>query len=89
MSLIQKPDPTDAETLEDFETTMGDALRVGLTTIHDAGSWPSTIAFFQRQVLILLYAQPRLTFTPYRMTDEGRLPVSLATCTIIGTILTS
>ena len=51
MSLIQVPAPTDADTLEDFETTMGDALRVGLTTIHDASSWPSDIAFFQRQVL--------------------------------------
>ncbi|KAH9056815.1 amidohydrolase 3, partial [Lactarius vividus] len=48
MSLIHKPDPTDVEILEDFETTMGDALRVGLTTIHDAGSLPSTITFFQR-----------------------------------------
>ncbi|KAI9459905.1 amidohydrolase 3 [Lactarius psammicola] len=48
MSLIHKPAPTDAETLEDFETTMGDALRVGLTTIHDAGSSPNNIAFFQR-----------------------------------------
>jgi len=48
MSLIQKPAPTDADTLENFETTMGDALRVGLTTIHDAGSPPSSIAFFRR-----------------------------------------
>lgn len=55
MSLIHKPAPTDADTLENFETTMGDALRVGLTTIHDAGSSPGIIALFQRQVLISLY----------------------------------
>ncbi|KAH9028940.1 amidohydrolase 3, partial [Lactarius hengduanensis] len=69
MSLIHKPDPTDAEILEDFETTMGDALRVGLTTIHDAGSPPSTIAFFQRQL--------RPALTPRRMADEGRLPIKV------------
>ncbi|KAI9435527.1 amidohydrolase family-domain-containing protein [Lactarius indigo] len=54
MSLIHKPGPTDAEVLEDFETTMRDALRVGLTTIHDAGSLPSTITFFQRQIRVYM-----------------------------------
>ncbi len=88
MSLIHKPDPTDAEILEDFETTMGDALRVGLTTIHDAGSSPSTITFFQRQVLIPLHSQPRLALTPHRIADEGRLPVSLVTSKVAA-ILTS
>jgi hypothetical protein len=86
MSLIDKPARTDADTLEDFETTMGDALRVGLTTIHDASSPPSTIAFFQRQVLL---SQPRLALTPHRTADEGRLPVSLVTSKVAGTILIS
>ena len=87
MSLIKRPAPTDAETLEDFETTMGDALRVGLTTIHDAGSSPSIIAFFQRQVLLSPYT--RFALMPRRLADEGRLPVSLVTSKVAGTILTS
>jgi hypothetical protein len=35
---------------------MRDALRVGLTSIHDAASFPKDIAFFQRHVLLLIYS---------------------------------
>ena len=87
MSLIHQPAPTDADTLENFETTMGDALCVGLTTIHDAGSSPSTIAFYQRQVLISLYSLPRLALMSHRMANEGRIPVSLITFRVFGAIL--
>jgi len=52
MDLINKPVPTEAETLEWFETTMRDALRFGLTSIHDAASFPKDIAFFRRHVLL-------------------------------------
>ena len=52
MDLIAKPAPTPAETLEWFETTMRDALRVGLTNIHDAASFPNDIAFAQRHVVL-------------------------------------
>jgi len=51
MDLIDKPARTEAETRECCETTMRDALRVGLTSIHDAASFPKDIAFFQRHVL--------------------------------------
>ena len=50
MDLIEKPTPTEAEIHEHYETTMRDALRVGLTSIHDAASYPTEIAFFQRHV---------------------------------------
>lgn len=53
MDLIDKPALTEAETHECYETTMRDALRVGLTSIHDAASFPKDIAFFQRHVLLL------------------------------------
>lgn len=56
MDLIDKPAPTEAETHECYETTMRDALRVGLTSIHDAASFPKDIAFFQRHVLLLIYS---------------------------------
>jgi predicted amidohydrolase YtcJ len=53
MDLIDelKPAPTEVETLQWFETTMRDALRFGLTSIHDAASFPNDIAFFKRRVL--------------------------------------
>ena len=54
MDLIEKlkPAPTEAETFEQFETTMLDALRVGLTSIHDAATSLDEIAFFKRHVLL-------------------------------------
>ena len=54
MDLINelKPAPTEAETVQWFETTMRDALRFGLTSIHDAASFPSDIAFFKRHVFL-------------------------------------
>jgi predicted amidohydrolase YtcJ len=53
MDLIDKfkPAPTEVETLQWFETTMRDALCFGLTSIHDAASFPNDIAFFKRHVL--------------------------------------
>ena len=53
MHLIDKPVPTEVETLQWFETTMRDALRFGLTSIHDAASFPNDIAFFKRHVLFV------------------------------------
>ena len=55
MDLIEKPAPTEAETLEQFETTMFDALRVGLTSIHDAATSLDRIAFFRRYVPLQFY----------------------------------
>jgi predicted amidohydrolase YtcJ len=54
MDLIDnlKPPPTEVETFENFEITMRDALCVGLTSIHDAASLPSDIAFYRRHVLL-------------------------------------
>ncbi|KAI0255480.1 amidohydrolase 3 [Lactifluus subvellereus] len=50
MDLIEnlRPAPTEVETFESFEVAMRDALRVGLTSIHDAASLPNEIAFFRR-----------------------------------------
>jgi predicted amidohydrolase YtcJ len=78
MSLIQRPAPTDADTLENIETTMADALRVGLTTIHDAGSSPSIIAHFQRiadegRLPIKVYMMGLVNFDDYRGSRIPRL----------------
>ncbi|KAI0277880.1 amidohydrolase 3 [Russula aff. rugulosa BPL654] len=43
-----KPARTEVETVQCFEITMRDALRFGLTSIHDAAAFPDDIAFFKR-----------------------------------------
>ena len=55
MDLIEKPAPTETETREQFEMTMLDALRVGLTSIHDAATLPENIAFFRQYVPLTFY----------------------------------
>jgi predicted amidohydrolase YtcJ len=55
MDLIGKPAATEAETLEHFGTAMLDALRVGLTSIHDAATSPNSIAFFRQYVPLQFY----------------------------------
>ena len=55
MNLIEKPAPTEAEILERFETAMLDALRAGLTSIHDAEASPDSIAFFRQYVPLQIY----------------------------------
>jgi len=55
MNLIDQPAPTEAETLENFNVAMRDALRVGLTSIHDAWSSPSDIAFFKGHVVLQIH----------------------------------
>ena len=58
MDLIDKPAQTEAETLQWFETTMRDAVRVGLTNIQDAYTPPSDIAFYRRHVLLANHPVP-------------------------------
>ena len=50
-----KPARTEVETVQCFETTMRDALRFGLTSIHDAAAFPDDIAFFKRYHVLLAY----------------------------------
>ncbi|KAF8643124.1 hypothetical protein AX16_009216 [Volvariella volvacea WC 439] len=49
MSLIPFPETTDPELELFFETTMKEALKYGLTSIHDAAALPSYIQFFKRK----------------------------------------
>jgi predicted amidohydrolase YtcJ len=46
--LIKKPAPTDDDLMKLFNRTMQDAVSVGLTSIHDAGLDPMSLAFFKR-----------------------------------------
>jgi len=54
MDLVPIPEWSETQTTEYFETAVRDALRVGLTSIHDASSTPDMIAFFKRCVNSLI-----------------------------------
>ena len=47
MDLITKPAMTQQQMELYFNTTVNDALRYGLTSIHDAASIPEAITFFK------------------------------------------
>ncbi|KIY69253.1 hypothetical protein CYLTODRAFT_394012 [Cylindrobasidium torrendii FP15055 ss-10] len=49
MDLIPLPKRSDEVVKEYFETTMREALKYGLTSVHDADSNPSDIEFYKRQ----------------------------------------
>ena len=49
--LIKKPALTDDDLMKLFNRTMQDAVSLGLTSIHDAGLDPMSLAFFKRQAL--------------------------------------
>lgn len=46
--LIKRPPLTDEDRLERFNLAVGDALSKGLTSFHDAGFDPASLAFFRR-----------------------------------------
>jgi predicted amidohydrolase YtcJ len=47
MDLITKPPMTQQQMEQYFNITINDALRYGLTSIHDAASVPEAISFFK------------------------------------------
>jgi predicted amidohydrolase YtcJ len=47
--LLKQPKLTESELLRRFKVTLRDAHRYGLTSIHDAGLDPASLAFFKRQ----------------------------------------
>jgi predicted amidohydrolase YtcJ len=45
--LLKQPKPTERDLQERFMTTVRDAHRHGLTSIHDAGLDPGSLKFFK------------------------------------------
>jgi len=50
--LLKQPKLTESDLLRRFKVTIRDAHRYGLTSIHDAGLDPASLAFFKRQAEI-------------------------------------
>jgi hypothetical protein len=46
--LLKQPGLTESDLLRRFKVTIRDAHRYGLTSIHDAGLDPASLAFFKR-----------------------------------------
>ncbi|KAF9050606.1 amidohydrolase 3 [Panaeolus papilionaceus] len=49
-ALISRAPPTDTDLKRRFQITVDHALAVGLTSLHDAGFKPESLAFFRRQI---------------------------------------
>ncbi|PPQ71871.1 hypothetical protein CVT24_006887 [Panaeolus cyanescens] len=49
-ALIKRDPPTDADLKRRFQITVDHALAAGLTSLHDAGFKPDSLAFFKRQI---------------------------------------
>ena len=50
--LLKQPKLTESDLLRRFKVTVRDAHKHGLTSIHDAGLDPASLAFFNRYVLL-------------------------------------
>ena len=50
--LLKQPKLTESDLLRRFKVTVRDAHKYGLTSIHDAGLDPASLAFFNRYVLL-------------------------------------
>ncbi|KAF9467258.1 amidohydrolase family-domain-containing protein [Collybia nuda] len=50
--LLKQPELTEADLLRRFKVAVKDAHAVGLTSIHDAGLDPASLAFFKRQAAL-------------------------------------
>ncbi|KAK7029444.1 hypothetical protein VNI00_014578 [Paramarasmius palmivorus] len=80
-SLIKPPNLTDDDLMRRFMVTVNDALKFGVTSMHDAGSTPGPLAFFQRQAAraplpIRMYAMRFFNETweyPSPVPSEGEL----------------
>ena len=53
--LLKQPELTESDLLRRFKVTIRDAHKYGLTSIHDAGLDPTSLAFFNRYVLVLVH----------------------------------
>ncbi|RDB16333.1 putative amidohydrolase YtcJ [Hypsizygus marmoreus] len=52
MDLIQRPKPTQDDLKKRFNVTVNHALQYGLTSLHDAGFDPMSLAFFKSQAAL-------------------------------------
>lgn len=69
--LLKQPELTESDLMRRFKVTVRDAHKHGLTSIHDAGLDPASLAFFNRYVSLLLLVS-RLDHFPSLKTGWNR-----------------
>ncbi|RDB16331.1 putative amidohydrolase YtcJ [Hypsizygus marmoreus] len=77
MGLIKRPKATQEDLQTRFDATVNHALRYGLTSLHDAGYDPASLAFFKRLsffcaaynelIMFVVYSQANLRIRIYAM----------------------
>lgn len=82
--LIARPTLSEDDLERQFRTTVDEARAVGLTSLHDAGFNPDSLAFFKRWVVCTV----NHGYVPYlslcRQTEKGPLPVPMRQCSFLG-----
>ena len=76
--LLQQPQLTESDLLRRFKVTVRDAHKNGLTSIHDAGLDPMSLAFFNRYVSFTATNFTVWAFSSTRQAQLGTLPVSVS-----------
>lgn len=74
MDLVPFPERTPKQLREAFDTTMRDALKVGLTSIHDASGEDENVQFYKRCPIWYLCCTSQLTRC-FSVAESGDLPV--------------
>lgn len=77
MALVPFPERTSKQIREAFDTTMQDALKVGLTSIHDASGEDQNVPFYKRCAILRLFYTSYLTSSS-SVAESGELPVCFA-----------
>jgi len=56
---LKQPEVTENDRLRYFKVAVRDAHRLGITSMHDAGLNPASLAFFKRFVVPSIIMRPR------------------------------
>jgi predicted amidohydrolase YtcJ len=74
MTLIPRPPWAPEQYVDFFNTAVEEALKFGLTSIHDASTDPDAVAFFKGFVILGLLNSKFQLFS--RVAQAGKLPAS-------------
>ncbi|PFH52001.1 hypothetical protein AMATHDRAFT_74508 [Amanita thiersii Skay4041] len=82
--LVLQPGPSHSDLMRRFKLTINNALSHGLTSIHDAGLKPDSLAFFKRTVYICRLHHIQLRIYGMTYFDENQPDMSSSTPKIIN-----
>lgn len=71
--LLKQPELTESDLLRRFKVAVRDAHKNGLTSIHDAGLDPTSLAFFNRYIFICCFKSYHLTIFFHKTSPSRHL----------------